>query len=346
MLLPVLTANAGSLRELRLHNFCPRHYNLGNTSTIDALITAAPLLQVLSADNAECTWHDAPRLLRAEPPFAPLQLRRRLQVRFDDVHHFGGMERVGPFAVALADATLQPALLRVEIYCADLSQPALMGALVDAALARRLRQLTLDWSTPPAAAPLARLLAEGSLNALEIELPQDFGAPLFDAAGAALMAGALRVNTTLTKLGLGFAGLCLDMRVAGTLLGALVGHPSLRALWILWEKTPEDNCSAFGASLAALIAASDAPALQDLNFSNCYLRDAGLAPIVEALALNRHLRTLDLCWNRMSEAFACGKLMPAVRENMTLRELRCLDDDSGPAAWDATELVRRRWQHD
>jgi hypothetical protein len=255
------------------------------------------------------------------------------------------MDHFGPFAAALADATLQPALLRVEIYSADLAQLAVMGALVDAALARRLQALTFERCTPPGAAPLARLLTEGSLNALEIELPQNLGAPLFDAAGAALVADALRVNTTLTKLALGFAGLCLDMRVAGSLLGALVGHPSLRQLWILWGKTPEDNSSAFGAALGALVAA-DAPALRDLNLSNSDLRDAGLAPIVEALALNRHLRTLDVCWNAMSEAFARERLLPAVRANTTLRVLKCCDDDSGADGAEAEELVRRRWQHD
>ena len=42
-----------------------------------------------------------------------------------------------------------------------------MGALVDAAVARRLRALRLAYCTAPAAALLARLLTEGSLDALE-----------------------------------------------------------------------------------------------------------------------------------------------------------------------------------
>ena len=78
-----------------------------------------------------------------------------------------------------------------------------MCALVDAVLARRLRELSLNTCMPPAAAPLARLLAEGSLTFFEIDsslATGDAAMPMFDAAGAALVADALRVNTTLTKL--------------------------------------------------------------------------------------------------------------------------------------------------
>jgi hypothetical protein len=61
----------------------------------------------------------------------------------------------------LADPALQPALSCVSFWYADLEQPALMAALVDAALARRLRKLVLQRCTPPPAALLARLLTEG-----------------------------------------------------------------------------------------------------------------------------------------------------------------------------------------
>ncbi len=80
--------------------------------TVEAVLAAAPRLQVLTAEYVSCEWEDAPRMLRAEPPFALLQMRGRLQLSFygapGDRH--GGMERFGPFAAALLDATLQPAL--------------------------------------------------------------------------------------------------------------------------------------------------------------------------------------------------------------------------------------------
>jgi hypothetical protein len=309
VLLPVLTANAGSLRDLHV---CSSKFT---KSAVEAVMAAAPSLQVLTTERVWCTWADAPLLLRAEPPFASVQLRC-LDANFADADgFFGRMQRLGPFAAALADAALQPALSEVCVRQADTAQPAVMGSLVDAVLARRLRELCLKECTPPAAAPLTRLLAEGSLVALEIGLS---GVPvLFDAAGAALVATALRVNTTLTKLKLRHANLCSDMRVASTLLGALVGHTSLRELWVTHDSaTTAKDRIAFGAALAALIAA-DAPALHVFSCSNNSLGDAGLAPIVEALAHNRHLRELKLGFNDVSKVFARERLLPEVRANTT-----------------------------
>jgi hypothetical protein len=86
----------------------------------------------------------------------------------------------------------------------------------------------------------------------------DDGTPLCDAAGAALVADALRVNTTLTELLLNSAHLSADSAVL--LLGALVGHPSLRKLSITGNGTAMEDRSAVGAAVAALVIA-DAPAL-------------------------------------------------------------------------------------
>ena len=349
--LPLLTANSGSLRELHLQIVHVGAYEFNpyaQTGGIEAIMAAAPLLQVLTAEDVTCTWEEAPRVLRAEPPFALLQMRHGFSVRFasgdDDEQRIGGMDRFGPFAAAMADATLRPALLRLCVCQADAAQPALMGALVDAALARRLRELKLFDCTPPAVAPLVRLLAEGSLYVLEISLSADW-TPLFYAAGAALVADALRVNTTLTKLDLYCTGLSSDMLVAGTLLGALVRHPSLRELSITGEYiAAAEHRGAFGAALGALIAA-DAPALHVLDCSYNRLGDAGLAPIVEALALNRHLRALDCHSNGTSEAFARERLLPAVRANATLREFKCINgggDEPAPALAEAEELLRLR----
>jgi hypothetical protein len=325
VLLPVLTANAGSLRELHLRDVCG---NDGAMATVvEEIVPAAPLLQVLTAKRVRCTWEDAPRLLRGELPCA-LQMRGRLEVDFDTaVDGFPrGMERVAPSAAALAEAALQPALFGLQVRSADTAQPAVMGALADAAVARRLRELSLEFCTPPAAAPLARLLAQGSLALFDVEpaSEDDVGLPLFDAAGAALVADALRVNTTLIGLHLRSTHLCRDIRTACAVLGALVGHPSLRELRIYNEtfETEEDR-RAFGAALAALIAA-DAPALRVLDCAFNTLGDAGLAPIVEALALNCHLRELDVTKNGASLAFMHDQLVPELeRADATLREFRC-----------------------
>ena len=348
---PVLTAYAGSLRELHLYAVRSRLAEWWFESpTVEAVVAALPLLQVLTATQVECTWDDAARVLRAEPPFAQLQLcRGHLDVHFSDSDNpVGGMERFTSVASALADATLQPALRRLHIWYADTALPELMGALVDAALTRRLREFKLIECTPPAAAPLARLLAEGMpLQALEIHFYRArVRTPLFDAAGAVLVADVLRVNMTLTTLYLQGAHLCGNMNAAGVLLGALVGHPSLRMLWISEENIAAEDRSAFGALIAALVAA-DAPALHILvlvNNANS-LGDAGFAPIVEALPLNRHLRDLGLGNSGMSEAFARERLLPAVRANTSLRRLDS-EYHWGPEAKEAEELVKRRGQHD
>jgi hypothetical protein len=348
--LPVLTANAGSLRELRLHSMCADdvHYlDPQEDPTVEKVVAAAPLLQVLTSESVSCKWQNAVRFLRGEPQFALLQCRKLTVWCANEFESYGGMARVGPFAAALADASLRPALLHVCVFMADTAQPAVVGALVDAAVARRMPELKFMGGTRPAAAPLARLLAEGSLSYFGMAPGGYPRTPLFDAAGAALVAGALRINTTLTSLELSGANLCLDMGAAALLLGALVGHRSIRELQITGEEhTTTEASFVFGAALAALIAA-DAPTLHVLVCFNNHLGDGYLTSIVEALALNRHLRTLDVSDNGMSEAFARDRLLPAVRANTTLRELKCAKYQPGPpSAAEAEELVRRRWQHD
>jgi hypothetical protein len=213
--LPLLTANAGSLRELHLHSIHP-NWSDTTKATFGVVVKAAPLLQVLKVENVRCLLKDALKMLRAEPPYAPLQMSRSLEVYFQDergeldcgMNRFG---RFAPFAAALADATLQPALSRLCVFAADVSPPAVMGALVDAVRVRQLRELALEYGMPPAAAQLVRLLAEGSLAVLEINQPYR---QVFAAAGAALVADALRSNTTLTALHLRGVHLCVDMDAA------------------------------------------------------------------------------------------------------------------------------------
>jgi Ran GTPase-activating protein (RanGAP) involved in mRNA processing and transport len=81
-----------------------------------------------------------------------------------------------------------------------------------------------------------------------------------------------------------------------------------------------------GTSLGALVAAN-APALTMLNVSSCALGDEGLGPLVDALAANTHLQTLNCSGNGMSKAFAFDRLLPAVRANTSLRSLTLHDDD-------------------
>jgi hypothetical protein len=321
VLLEMVAGNAATLRELRVGALPAARGAFISSQNLLALARAAPAPQALHT-GVKCSGAEAPSLLRAEPPFAPLRLSA-LKVVFvagvgGNVH--GGLEHVAPFAAALADAALQPTLSDVSICFADTAQPAVLDALVDAALAaRRLRSLELSNCSPPAGASLARLLAGGALTSLTLASIAG-SAPLFDTAGAALVARAMRATTALTSLQLCRANVCRDMRAAGVLLSALVGHRSLRSLTLTGDHPAVP--AVLGTALAALVAA-DAPALQELDVSSNALGDEGLAPLVDALPCNCHCARLDVCNNRTSERFARKRLLPAVRANTSLRDLHC-----------------------
>lgn len=321
IVLELLAANAGSLRELSL----PLLPNGTVAVTLEPFVAAAPLLQVVEVQRLLCAWEEAPRVLRAEPPFERLRLAGELEVRFSrDGRPAGDTERVSPFLIALADVTLQPALSGVHLSYLDTAQPAVMAAVVNAALARRLRGLMFRRCSQPAVAPLAKLLKEGSIDHLRIQdTTVQEQVALFDAAGAALVAGALRVNTTLTSLGLFGSGLCRDMQAASTLLSALVGHPSLRVLMLSRENPPAADAGALSTALAALVAA-DAPALRSLDCSRSRLREADLATIVEALPRNRHLQELDIHGNDVSDPF-WRVLWAILADHASLRKLNNRD---------------------
>ncbi len=98
-----------------------------------------------------------------------------------------------------------------------------------------------------------------------------------------------------------------------------------------------------GAALGALLAAN-APALTVLHVGYCILTDAGMAPLLEALPRNTHLRELNIAGNYISEAFARDVLLPAVRANASLRVLRTSRIMQGER--EAEDVVKGRAAHD
>ena len=340
-LLEVVAANASSLRELRVNVDDSSFLWLG---IIEGLLHAAPLVQSLEA-GVTCSWTDVPHLFGAEPLYPKLRLSR-LEVEFaerdgegDDTVAFGGLDRVGPLAAALADATLQPTVQSVNIERADTSQVEVMDALADAVLLRQLRELAFNGCTTPAPVPLARVLSGGKLTCLALSGDFDF-------AGATLVGDALRHNKTLKTLSFYEATLSGNMAGAVTLLSALAGHSSLRELLVQEERPRPGDIAAFGAALAAIVAA-DAPELQFLSLEGCRLCDDGLTPVVAALPHNHHLRELDLWFTRPSDAFLRDTLLPAVRANASLRKLRLntLQGVTACPAQEAMALVLSRTQH-
>jgi hypothetical protein len=199
-----------------------------------------------------------------------------------------------------------------------LDTPAVLDALIDAALARRFSELSLICcSLSPASIPaFVRLLGGGALTHLIISGEQK----LLDAPAAALLADALGANTTLRIFQLDGVLLWDDTEAGFAVMTALTAHPSLQGLFLANNEMHIGNAVAAGAALGALVAAN-APALQTMNVSYSPLGDAGLAPLFGALARNTHLHILHCEDSAMSDAFARDTFLPAIRANTTLREL-------------------------
>jgi Ran GTPase-activating protein (RanGAP) involved in mRNA processing and transport len=220
-----------------------------------------------------------------------------------------------------ADLAAHASLASVSLQHLSLGAPGALDAVVDAVLARRLWSVTLrSCHLSPASAPaLARLLGGDTLTELHIDNAFE---QLLDAPAAALVANALRANTSLTVLLLAGLQLWHDAAAVAELMGALTGHPRLRVLNLSWNWPHNDGVQAAeaGVALAALLLAN-APALQTLDIHNTHLDDEGMGPVVEALRHNTHLTKLDCSGNDLSEKFARDELLPAVRANTRLREL-------------------------
>ncbi len=334
-LLAVVAVNAGALTEVHAH-FC-----MMSSGDARALLYSAPLLHVFHADVRGD--ESVQLLLRNAPPFGPLRIRL---LRFEP-SGFSGADTEAA-AVALAAAVAAHASLRSLCICHTYSMgaAAALDAVVDAALAARMESLTLHECllTPEALPALARLLScSRALTALRV-VNSDGGAALFDAPGAALLGAALRGNSTLTSLSLVDTGLLCDADVATTLLGALTGHASLRALDISRNtiaNAPTVSAARVAAAAALrLLVAANAPVLTQLNLTWCRLPQAALAPLFHALPTNTHLRALDCSGHDISDAFVREVLLPAVRANKALRELTLVPRTD--AAMEAMALVRAR----
>lgn len=99
----------------------------------------------------------------------------------------------------------------------------------------------------------------------------------------------------------------------------------------------DEDRAAAGAMLAALIAA-DAPAFRALDLTRCTLGDTDLSPLLDALPHNTHLTQLCIDQCDMSDGFARGPLLEAVRANTSLRKLTTFFE----AAAAAEQLVSER----
>jgi hypothetical protein len=327
-------ANSDTLLELCCH------VDTSNWRTecaeLESLLRAAPRLRVLET-SAYVQPDDAGRMLRNEPPFGPLRLTK-LSVSFPQADVGAALS-----VLAAVLAHVGP-LASLHLEGASMHNDAVLNAVVDAVLARRMSHLSLtgapDWeeASPAAVLALARLLGSDVLE--ELELFGGLSLWQLDAPGAALLAAALRANTTLTSLALESA-LCRDPAAATALLRGLTVHPSLCSLEVRSGMYVDDvaTCDA----VAALVAVN-APSLTDLTVHQCFIQDAALAPLLEALRVNTHLRRLDCSGNGMSAAFARDVLLPAVRANAGLTALTAVtsDEDANILLLDVSDAEEAR----
>jgi hypothetical protein len=340
-LLRVVGANASMLRDVFMVCGDDHRAAAATVPQLEALLQAGPQLRALHVDAACASVAEAlPLLTGAAPPWqrgGPLRVRS-LSVAVTDAD-------AGASIRALADALPAHAPLEeLRLLRAPLDQPGALGAVVDACVeCHSLRSLRLDATRlgADAAPQLARLLRAGTrLRNLHLEVDALRPVkPLLDDAGAALIADALRANATLTSLRLVGVALFPTPDAAATLLGALVGHPSLQLLVLWGAHANAATALSAGGAVAALLAAN-APALEALVVSRCGLGEAGLRPLLAALPANTHLRSLELEHEAFSEAFARSDLLPAVRANASLQRL--LVQDAVGAARDAMALVDSR----
>jgi hypothetical protein len=312
-LLAVVTANSASMRELHVRGSMMRT-DLSVAET-EALMRAAPALRACHAGVQTCEVPVARAMLRADPPFAALRIQC---LSLGDDYQDNGIIEANAVLELAADLSTCTSMRELELCGAVLDGPAALNALVDAALARRLRALRLmecklDAASVPA---LARLLGGGALAELELSGRNPL---FFDAPAANMLANALRACSTLTTLNLCDVDLSRNPGAAAALLGALTGHVSLQTLILSHNNVDAADRAVAGAALGALVGAN-APALQDLCVSCCDLGDTGLRPLFDALPGNTHLRTLVCHDNNVTDAFACNAL-PAVRANGSLRHL-------------------------
>jgi hypothetical protein len=327
-LLQVLRANAQSLRKLAV-GYMPQL----ERDEISALLLAAPRLTALHA-NARCTTvTDAGVLLRCEAPFAALRLRR-LSVTWLDF--WGGLDDVPTIFTLAADVAANPYLSELQLVNAWLNTPERLGAVVDAALARRFSVVHLtNCNLFPICVPeLARLLGSSALRSLTIS---NFNGQLLNVLFVAPFVDALVANTTLREFSLVCSNVWTFPAVAATLLSALAGHPSIAAVNLsgnVMARLPNAT-----AALATLVAADGV--LLDLNVSDCGLDDELLGPLVDALHHNKHLRALRCLNSTMTDAFARDRLLPAVLACTSLTTLELGLEWAGARAAEAACADRR-----
>jgi len=317
----VLSACSPSLRSLRLSaTLAPL-----SPPALARLLSAAPSLAELRCDLL-CSPGDALEPLRRQPPFAALCLAA-VHVRRDDA--------APPDVASLACAVAAHRGLRsltLQYLPLDVVQ---LEALADSAHAAQLQRLSLlSCSLQPAhLRPLTCLLHSACLTELEVA---DNYQPLFAGSLVPAFCAALR-RCALRRLAL--HGVCLWHSLAdGLEVVAAVGDASRsgvlsEASFFFNGASARPAQLAAGAALGGLVSGEGgvdiehgARGLRSLGVSfNSFgegEENAGISLLFAALARGGKLQRL-VCWGNGVDAQAARRhVLPAVRANASLRELR------------------------
>jgi hypothetical protein len=370
----VITANAATLRELRICNGVlatePRglsHQRLFDPEGVEELVafcSCAPMLRALHADvKANPRQQQRVRsMLRNEPPFGSVRVRHCSVATLSPRHDqwpvlLPRATREAGLLAFLADAAAHASLQSLLVERQPLDTAAALDAVVDTALARRLPSLyLLDCRLSRASVPaLVRLLQGDTLTQLHITLGYRHGIDWIGPPTATVLGAALRASSTLTDLALP-AVVQRSPGATTALLGALTGHPRLRVLRLTGPHDMMDGSfypseaaataavDATGAALGALVAAN-APALTELHLVDAWgLRTAELGPLFDALPANTHLRRLQCTYDyrHIGVELVRDRLLPALRANTSLHSLVLLENVACAHAREAVALVNAR----
>jgi hypothetical protein len=264
----VFAANAASLRTARVGGALARDEGRRlDPDEVVALLSAAPALTALHADVC-CSVAEAPALLRAAPPYAPLRVAR---LNVDDLCLVMRLAQQGFLAAALA-ASEPGGLLAVQAEAEAVSEPVaeLVAALRASTSMTSLslgasHDTTLAVVAGAAASVLRALEGHGSLFALEVYVPRaQRAAEAADALGALLAAdspalrelrivtedivhedhlrplcAALHCNTHLQSLKWLADATVSEAFAADVLLPAVQQNASLRHLHVGCDRAPQ-----------------------------------------------------------------------------------------------------------
>ncbi len=309
LLLELIASNGARLQEVNTESWL-------DVEDLRAVFAAAPQLQMLNACvRGQCT--ELLTILRNDP------------VRVSEM--LGVLDGAAePEVLAFAAAVAAHESLKA-LSIKGVGSARVANALVDAAVKRRVSLLRLDGEScvldADSVPALARSLQHCSLTFLEVSCP---GFPHASEASVLELCAALRACRTLEHV-----VLCLNPpdgtshRIVTEVLDAAASLPALSELCL--NDSVFQDVAAAGQAFGALLGANP-PSLNYLGVNRCNLGDEGLAPLLDGLAANTHLRTLDCGENDLSEAFERDRLEPALaaletrpgRQRLTLLIPSCL----------------------